>query len=141
VIEGGCLCGAVRYRITGEIIDSGYCHCRICQRSVGAPVLAWLTVKRADFAYTRGKPHGYRSSANVAREFCRICGTQMALQCEGKIDITSASLDDPSQRAPDYHIWRHSRVAWFETTDTLPRYDDSGPDWTPSGESGAAGDL
>jgi hypothetical protein len=121
----------VRYRITGNVIDSGYCHCRICQRSVGAPVLAWITVKMDEFAYTKGAPASFRSSPKVLREFCQSCGTQLALRCEGKIDITSASLDDPSAHAPDYHIWRMSRIAWFETTDDLPRHDGSGPDWTP----------
>ena len=42
-LEGGCLCGAVRYRISAEPHHAGYCHCRMCQRSAGAPVVAWLT--------------------------------------------------------------------------------------------------
>lgn len=56
VHEGGCLCGAVRYRITGEPKSVGYCHCRMCQRAAGAPVVAWATVP-AD-ALPRHPAHG-----------------------------------------------------------------------------------
>jgi hypothetical protein len=129
--EGGCLCGEIRYRVSGEIIDAGYCHCRICQRATGAPVVAWLTVPVGSFSYLRGTPSVYRSSAQSQREFCGGCGTQLVFRrSEGPVtlDVTIASLDDPSLIRPEYHIWRESRIRWFETADTLPRHDDAGPD-------------
>lgn len=130
-LEGGCLCGAIRYRVEGPHIDAGYCHCRICQRSAGAPVLAWLTVPVEAFSYTAGQPAVYCSSTHSQREFCNRCGTQLAFrrqQDARRVDITTASLDDPSRVAPEYHIWRMSRIAWFETHDSLPRFEDAGPD-------------
>ena len=39
---GGCLCGAIRYRITGAPVEALYCHCRMCRRAHGAPVVAWF---------------------------------------------------------------------------------------------------
>ena len=54
--QGGCLCGAVRYRISAEPIDAGDRHCRMCQRSTGAPVVSWLTMRNMGFAWTRGEP-------------------------------------------------------------------------------------
>jgi hypothetical protein len=130
-LEGGCLCGAVRYRYDGSPIDAGYCHCRLCQRSAGAPVLAWVTVPVEAFSYTQGQPAVYRSSTHSQREFCGHCGTQLVFrrqQDARKVDITTASLDEPSRVAPGYHIWRMSRIAWFETHDSLPRFEDAGPD-------------
>lgn len=130
-LEGGCLCGAIRYRIHGSRIDAGYCHCRICQQSAGAPVLAWVTVPVAAFSYIQGQPAVYRSSEHAQREFCDRCGTQLVfrrVQATRTVDITIASLDDPSLIAPEFHIWRMSRIAWFETHDSLPRFDDAGPD-------------
>lgn len=131
LLEGGCLCGEIRYKVNGTLIDAGYCHCSICRRASGAPVVAWLTVPVQSFSYLQGKPSVYRSSAHSQREFCGRCGTQLVFRrTEDPVtaDVTIASLDDPSLIEPEYHIWRESRIPWFETIDTLPRHDDSGPD-------------
>jgi hypothetical protein len=61
-LTGGCLCGAVKYRISAAPLDAGYCHCRLCQKSSGAPTLAWLTVPIHGFAYTHGNPTRFHSS-------------------------------------------------------------------------------
>lgn len=130
-LDGGCLCGAVRYRVTQAPLDAGYCHCRLCQRAGGAPVLAWLTVPASAFAYTHGTPTAYASSTHSQREFCARCGTPLAFQriaAPRTIDVTIASLDDPARVPPQYHIWTASRIGWFDTADALPRHADAGPD-------------
>jgi hypothetical protein len=43
-LEGGCLCGGIRYQISGEPRSADYCHCRMCRRTAGAPVVARLIV-------------------------------------------------------------------------------------------------
>jgi hypothetical protein len=123
-LDGGCLCGAIRYRLSAEQIDAGYCHCRLCQRSSGAPVMAWATFAATDFSYTRGVPTIYRSSPQWLREFCSCCGTQLVFRRPGEttVDVAMASLDDTAAIAPEYHIWTTSRIAWFETRDELPRH-------------------
>jgi len=128
--EGGCLCGAVRYRVEAGTGDSGYCHCRMCQRSAGAPVLAWVSIPLARFCFTKGAAKIYRSSSHAQREFCAACGTQLVFRDDKgeTADINSVTLDDPTLAPPRYHIWRMSRVAWFETADNLPRFDDRGID-------------
>jgi hypothetical protein len=130
-LRGSCLCGAIAYRISLPSVDAGYCHCRICQRASGAPVVAWVTVPVDGFAYDRGTPVAYRSSAHGQREFCGACGTPLVFRSARTpttLDVTIASLVDPAAVAPEYHIWRQSRVPWFETADTLPRHADAGPD-------------
>jgi hypothetical protein len=124
ILDGGCLCGAVRYRATAVPTKSSYCHCRMCQRSAGSPVLAWAGVPASTFAYVAGEPRIYRSSARAQREFCPTCGTQLVIRDDGAIDIdiTIASLDEPARLPPRYHIWRMSRIEWFETADSLPRH-------------------
>jgi hypothetical protein len=130
-LEGGCLCGRVRYRIDGAPRDAGYCHCRMCQRAAGAPVVAWLTMDSAGFAWSAGAPAVYRSSAAAERLFCPRCGTQLGFReiaAPGLLDVTLASLDDPAAVPPDHHIWISSQIAWLEIADDLPRHLEGGPD-------------
>ena len=128
--SGGCLCGALRYAAHGEPVDVGYCHCRICQRSSEAPVLAWASFPNDAFAYTKGSPATYRSSPRAGREFCAACGTQVAFREDGatSVDLNIGSLDQPGSLVPQYHIWTQSRIPRFETADELQRYPDAGPD-------------
>lgn len=131
-LKGGCLCGTVRYQIdAGPLVDAGYCHCRLCQRASGAPVMAWLTLPGERFHILAGAPVAFRSSPRAVRRFCGRCGSPLTFEVDGdpRIDIAATSLDDPTAIAPEYHIWRMSRVPWFETTDTLPRHEGRGPDY------------
>ena len=132
-LAGGCLCGDIRYQTNERPIDAGYCHCRLCQRSSGAPVLAWVSINVAGVEFTKAEPESYRSSEHGMRLFCRRCGTQIAFKQVDKpssIDVNIGSLDDPSKVTPEYHIWTQSRIPWFDVADDLPRYDDGGPDVT-----------
>jgi hypothetical protein len=123
---GGCLCGKLRYAARCEPTDSGYCHCRLCQRSSGAPVLAWASFPTGCFEYLEGSPALYRSSPHGQREFCAVCGTQIAYREIGgsTLEINLASLDDPASIEPRLHIFTASRIPWFDTADALPRYPD-----------------
>ncbi len=112
VLTGGCLCGKLRYRLSRSLINAGYCHCRMCQRACGAPVLAWLTAPLIGFAYREGRPKVFRSSAQAQREFCGNCGTPLVFRPDAgdSVDVTLASLDDPALVAPQFHIWLDSRT-------------------------------
>lgn len=129
-LEGGCLCGAVRYRLELPAIDAAYCHCRLCQRSSGAPVLAYVSVSIDAFEYTQGEPTIFHSSSHSQREFCSVCATQLVFRKShdaSVVDVTIPSLDDPERATPEFHIWRSSRLDWFDTADALPRYDRQEP--------------
>jgi hypothetical protein len=138
--DGGCLCGAVRYRIGAAPNSVGYCHCSLCRRASGAPVVAWASVPSESFTFITGTPVAYRSSAVAERQFCGKCGTQITfryLRTPREIDVTLASLDDPEALEPAYHIWTANRLAWFDTADTLPRHREHGPDTLPALPSSA----
>jgi hypothetical protein len=123
--EGGCLCRGVRYTVTAEPEKTNYCHCRMCQLSAGAPVMVWWTVSAGNFRWLQGSPRAYRSSAKAERLFCPDCGTQLLFREPGepgKVDLNLATLDDTGVVPPTHHIWTSSRIAWFDTTDDLPRY-------------------
>jgi hypothetical protein len=55
-LDGGCLCGRIRYRLTAAPFDAGYGHCTLCRRASGAPTLAFATVPLADLQWLRGEP-------------------------------------------------------------------------------------
>jgi hypothetical protein len=129
-LEGGCLCGAIRYRLASPPFDAGYCHCTLCRRASGAPALAFATVPIGDLQWLRGEPAQHRSSGFGARGFCRDCGTPLMMRVDHQpdtIDFTIATLDQPGAIAPGFHIWRRSRIDWFETDDDLPRFEEFRP--------------
>jgi hypothetical protein len=135
-VEGGCLCGAVRYRVEGQPLHAGYCHCRMCQRAAGAPVVAWGAWPADRFAWLQGKPGRFASSAKGERSFCPSCGTSLTSVDPGDrrlVEVTLASLDDPAAFPPEEHIWTASRIRWLELGDKLPRH--TGPPGS-EGESG-----
>jgi hypothetical protein len=125
VAEGGCLCGAVRYRAAGAGGHPTLCHCGSCRRASGAPVVAWVTFPRQDFAFTRGTPVRYRSSPPVVRSFCGACGTALTYERADfpeAVDVTTASLDEPERFAPADHTWDAHRLPWLRLSDDLPRF-------------------
>lgn len=140
--EGGCACGAIRYRLDSAPFDAGYCHCRICQLTSGAPVMAFATVPRGDLRFLTGSPARRRSSEFGERWFCRDCGTPLAMIVDHQpdtIDIPIATLDEPDTLAPAFHIWTRSRIAWFEIANDLDRHARFRPDTVGLTDEIAAG--
>jgi hypothetical protein len=123
-LTGGCLCGAVRYEARGAPFHPTVCHCSICRRAAGAPMVAWITVMPADFAFTAGQPSTYRSSAKGQRTHCPICGTQLTFKLDAldEIDVTVCSLDDPEAVPPHDHTYTSTQLSWVHLDDGLPRY-------------------
>ena len=131
MIEGGCLCGALRFRAEVRPIAAGYCHCTLCQRSTGAPVLAWASFPVDAFSYTKGRATSYDSSPWGHREFCNLCGTQICYRktdAATTIDVNVGCMDNPTAFPPEYHIYSKDRISWFDTADDLPRYAESESD-------------
>ncbi|HEY2107510.1 MAG TPA: GFA family protein, partial [Candidatus Binataceae bacterium] len=98
VFEGGCLCGSVRYRVSGNPLTSGICHCRTCRRTGAAPMLPFVTFPFDRFDFTQGKPVDFHSSPLVTRSFCGRCGTPLTYRHQeqaGAIDVMTCSLDNP----------------------------------------------
>ena len=125
ILEGGCLCGAVRYRVTGPALASGSCHCRTCQRASSAPELPFAQFATSAFTVTRGYPARYRSSPEVTRTFCGHCGSPLTYCHEGKpdrLDIMTCSLDDPDALAPTYRVWTSQKPSWAVIGEDLPAF-------------------
>jgi hypothetical protein len=122
------MCGSVRYELRSEPFDCGWCHCRTCQLTSGAPAMVFATVPDGDLVWTRGKElvRRVRSSSFGHRSFCGACGTPFLMQVDHQpetVDFSVATLDRPDAVAPGFHIFWTSKVAWFDPGDTLPRHE------------------
>ncbi len=120
--SGGCQCGAVRYALYAEPYGPHICHCRMCQKAFGSFFAALAVVDLHDFAWTRGAPAVFLSSAQVERGFCSACGTPLSfrdLEAE-RIDISIGSLDAPARVRPERQIGIEGRVPWFSALAALP---------------------
>jgi len=123
--QGGCLCGAIRYRLDGEVTESGYCHCRTCQKQSGAPVVAWFAIAPSGFRHISGTSKTFRASDRAAREFSGDSGTYLQFREHdpgATLGVNTATLDDPAHVPPDLHIWHASHIPWFGTADRFPRH-------------------
>ncbi len=125
ITAGGCLCGAVRYEARGAGFHATLCHCASCRRAAGAPVVAWVSFAAAGFRFTRGTPGRHRSSAQVERSFCAACGTPLTYRHDtlpDEVDVTTASLDDPSAFPPADQTWTSERLPWLTVASDLPAF-------------------
>lgn len=129
-LEGGCLCGRLRYRIT--VTASAYwCHCALCRKASGSAALPWVSVPRAAFAFTAGEPAHFASSPGVTRSFCAACGSPILFAKEGEseVDVTVGTLDTPDAVVPSHHIWTRSALRMTEDLGAgLPRHREEVPD-------------
>jgi hypothetical protein len=125
-MEGGCLCGAVRYRAEGATDRATHCHCRHCRGSTGAPFVTWIEVPTSGFRFLSGEPGRHAARPGVERRFCTACGTCLTFQDREDseiVDVTVASLDEPEAVTPEDHVWASRRLSWIHLDDGLPRYD------------------
>lgn len=119
---GGCQCGAIRYRITGELLDPHICHCRMCQKAFGSFFAPFVSIMVEGLGWTRGRPAIYKSSTYAERGFCAACGTPLTIQTIGhdKISVSLGSLDEPERVKPGRQYGVESRMPWFHELAGLP---------------------
>lgn len=129
-LEGGCQCGAIRYRVAGEPVMSALCHCSMCRRANSAPAVAWAMYAEDQVEFLKARPAVYESSPGCRRGFCARCGSQISFTAEyipGLIDIAIGSLDEPERVPPAFHYWDSTRLSWLQVADELPRYPEFPP--------------
>jgi hypothetical protein len=126
--EGGCLCGAVRFKAEGEPINVRICHCRNCQKAMGSPFFARALFQQSALTI-QGEIARYASSEALDRVFCKTCGTSLfAWRKIGTMaGVALAAFDDRNAFAPTDHIWVAERMEWVRLEDGLPQYSGTAP--------------
>jgi hypothetical protein len=137
-VEGGCFCGAVRFKVDGPFGGVGVCHCADCQRAGGgAPNYVALAPKAA-FEVTQGEPSRYTSKgdsgASVTRVFCGTCGSPLWSEPEAGpyAPVKLGALDDASALSPQIHLYVSSAPPWHLMHEGLPKFEKMPPFPPPS---------
>jgi hypothetical protein len=121
---GGCVCGGTRYVLKSRPFALIDCHCIDCRRSAGAPYVTWGSVRREDLVITKGEPRTIEH-ANRIRSFAACCGTHLFFEDtkdSDMIDVTIASLDDPTPFAPKKVIFLEDKLPWVTLDESLPSF-------------------
>jgi hypothetical protein len=122
--EGGCLCGKVRYRVSGEPVATTLCHCRSCRRASGGTNVAWAVFEARDFEWLAAEPVAYSSSRGIEWLHCHDCGSLVGYRRSSRpdnMDITTGTLDDPDRFPPAVEIWLEHKIGWETLDPKLPK--------------------
>ena len=131
--SGGCLCGALRYRVDGKPLYAGHCYCCDCRKASGSGFIPFIGVAGTDVTFS-GKTLTYRSKArnggDTDRNSCPVCGGLVFGGVVGKSDsftIYAGSLDDPTWFRPTIAIFTRNRPAWALIPPGLTCFEDMPP--------------
>lgn len=138
-IRGGCLCGKVRYEISGSLFGADHCHCSMCRRQHGAAFATYADLDPGDFVWIQGEDFVkvYESARGGGWCFCGECGSTLAGAERGKVTAVALGTveGDPGIR-PEAHIFVGSKAQWHEISDDLPQFDERPPDkWKAPGNT------
>ena len=123
-MEGGCHCGAIRFKTHAEPYWVGACYCTDCRKISGAPYLAFAAYKEGEVEMMKGTPKQYASSEKVIRSFCEHCSspfTYTYTESPDKPFIPLGVFDDPSGFTIQKHIFVGQKLPWVHITDDAPQ--------------------
>jgi hypothetical protein len=126
-MRGSCMCGGIRYEITGPLTGALNCHCSTCRKAHGAAFRTRASVRKTDFRWVSGEEllTFYVSSPGTNRGFCRVCGSPMLSVLDHDPDhygLPLGPLDDDPGVKPRLNIHVSSKAPWFDIADGLPQY-------------------
>ncbi len=129
--DGGCLCGAVRFRVQqNAVVSAHHCHCRDCQRATGSSMATFAAVPSPGFTLEKGEVASYtvigQSGGKVTRLFCPTCGSQLWSEVTvmpGVKFVKAGVFDDPSWVSPVSSFWTSSAQPWGHVDPTIPGFE------------------
>ena len=126
---GGCLCGAIRYEITGERVRAAHCHCDECRRATGSSFATVAFFKEEDVKVIQGTPkqffHPADSGNTMTKEFCGNCGSQVLGAGSGSPGVRSVrvgTLDDASFVKPQMNLYTGKALPFTRLPDDTEHF-------------------
>lgn len=113
--SGSCSCGAIRYRVEGEIKSVVNCHCNMCRKMNGSAFSTYVAVVDDDFELLSGQPASHQVSENATKRFCGDCGTPIYNsnpKYAGLKILHLGSIDDSLDIEPRANIYCESQLGW-----------------------------
>lgn len=140
-MEGGCACGAVRYRLTSGPMIVHCCHCRDCQRQTGSGFVVNALIETDRIVVASGAPEPTRMPTDSGRVHdvyrCPRCRTALWSDYGARPAlrfVRVGTLDEPVALPPDVHIFTRSKLPWVglpEGARIFEVYYDMRKEWTP----------
>ena len=128
LLAGGCLCGAVRFELTGAPEWAHSCHCSRCRKATGAAFASNLFLPAGALRFSQGEERirSFRppDAERFTRAFCEVCGSSLpwSNEARGRVVVPMGTLDDDPGCSPQAHIFVGSKAPWFTITDSLPQH-------------------
>ncbi len=127
MVQGGCLCGGVRFEIEGELAPIQICHCSQCRKAQGTPFVTNIPVDETRFRLLAGAGllRAFSSSPGKQRVFCEQCGSplySMSERTPGVLRIRAGLLEGELATRPANHAYVASKANWWDIDDALPQF-------------------
>ena len=124
-MQGSCFCGAVTYRVDGQLRDARSCHCSRCRKAFSAQASAFALVDPGDFVWLSGEEllTSYESRKGGGLKFCSRCGSTLCGTHDGRvIGITLGCVDGDPGVSLQRHIFVGSKAPWETIPEGIPQY-------------------
>ncbi|WP_269930096.1 GFA family protein [Aminobacter sp. HY435] len=132
--SGSCLCRGVTFRVSGQPLRVGLCHCADCRKSSGAPYAAYAVWPIEAYDQESGYTSTYAN-----RSFCTTCGGRVAWLSEGEAEVPIGSLDEvPTGLAPEYELWTTRREHWLGPLPEAGQFVQDRPEAEPTADAQAS---
>lgn len=127
LIQGGCLCGDVRYRVHGKLLDARSCHCSRCRKAFSAQSSAYALVEPGSFAWVAGADQlvTFATEGDFGLQFCGRCGSTLCGVYQGAVHgVTLGCVDGDPGVEIGYHIFVGSKASWEVLPEGVTLYEE-----------------
>jgi hypothetical protein len=129
-LEGGCACGAVRYRLESLPMFVHCCYCLDCQRQTGSAFVLNALIETARVSVLQGEVARFAMPTDSGQphgiDRCKVCGTAVWSEYGGVAKlrfVRLGTLDDPTLLQPNVHIYIRSKLPWITLPEGVPAFD------------------